>query len=158
MKIVLQPTNVITPIGQEIDPEDYETLAALGRNSNLLPSQLHQDLTSLSTTGQKTVGTADLLDSLNDTADDDKLVAGDEEEGGRTLADIIFEKMGEQAAAQAEGKIPGVGAVPAQPTHAGEYFESHRVHGMSLMPHCNRWRSSGSCVGLNPKVVEVYTK
>ncbi|GHJ84983.1 hypothetical protein NliqN6_1385 [Naganishia liquefaciens] len=123
----------------EIDPEDYETLAALGRNSNLLPSQLHQDLTSLSTTGQKTVGTADLLDSLNDTADDDKLVAGDEEEGGRTLADIIFEKMGEQAAAQAEGKIPGVGAVPAQPTHAD---------GGRLDPR----------VGLNPKVVEVYTK
>ncbi|KAJ9118833.1 hypothetical protein QFC24_006032 [Naganishia onofrii] len=122
----------------EIDPEDYETLAALGRNSNLLPSQLQQDLTSLSTTGQQPTTSADLLDSLNDTADDEKLVQGDEGEGGRTLADIIFEKMGEQAAAQAGG-VPGVGAVPAQPTHAD---------GGRLDPR----------VGLNPKVVEVYTK
>ncbi|KAI5453004.1 snoRNA-binding rRNA-processing protein [Naganishia albida] len=123
----------------EIDPEDYETLAALGRNSNMLPSQLHQDLTSLSTTGQQPSTSTDLLDSLNDTADDEKLVAGNDAEGGRTLADIIFEKMGEQAAANAEGKVPGVGAVPAQPTHAD---------GGRLDPR----------VGLNPKVVEVYTK
>ncbi|KAJ9114176.1 hypothetical protein QFC20_001692 [Naganishia adeliensis] len=123
----------------EIDPEDYETLAALGRNSNMLPSQLHQDLTSLSTTGQQPTTSTDLLDSLNDTADDEKLVAGNDAEGGRTLADIIFEKMGEQAAANAEGKVPGVGAVPAQPTHAD---------GGRLDPR----------VGLNPKVVEVYTK
>ncbi|KAJ9110317.1 hypothetical protein QFC19_001720 [Naganishia cerealis] len=123
----------------EIDPEDYETLAALGRNSELLPSQLQQDLTSLSTTGQQRTTSADLLDSLNDTADDEKLVEGNEAEGGRTLADIIFEKMGEQAAALEGGNIPGVGAVPAQPAHAD---------GGRLDPR----------VGLNPKVVEVYTK
>ena len=87
----------------------------------MLPSQLHQDLTSLSTTGQQPSASTDLLDSLNDTADDEKLVAGNDAEGGRTLADIIFEKMGEQAAANAGGKVPGVGAVPAQPTHAGKW-------------------------------------
>lgn len=49
---------------QNIAAEDCGTLAALGRVSNLLPSQLHQDLNSLPITSQRQPMSAELLEKL----------------------------------------------------------------------------------------------
>jgi hypothetical protein len=105
---------------QEIDPEDYETLATLRRGG--IP-----DFNSPSNQNS-----TDLLSSLPN------------QDEPRTLADLIFSKLNEASAAAGGSGVAGVPGVRAVPDQPGA------MAGMDgpLDPR----------VGLNPKVVEVYTK
>lgn len=114
----------------EIDPEDYQTLSALASSGH---AAIPQSLLKLS---------AQSLDASNPNAGGEGANGGVREEDHveddgepKTLADVIFAKM--QAAEEASGSGSGI-KLTTQP---------ERQDG-PLDPR----------VGLNPKVVEVYTK